>query len=496
MNKVIALPQAAKIGEVFTPARWARWLLDQWQVGDRWLAGATVCDPTAGAGIFALSLFQIARERNIPLTPDLVNRITLIDRQGKHLENFRAIAKREYGINFPAANCLERDLIINPPDLKFDILVGNPPWANFTDLPDSYKQKLKPYFVAAGLVPDKKQVLLGASRVDIAALILKIALGNLLDDHGAGYFFVPRSLFSGGDAHLGFRDYRSQGRDFCVNAVFEFTETEVFESVITAYAAAAFTIDMLQTFPVKYYCEKDGDWQEYVAQPLRLRSDQWRITPRNQLGAKEEAIEIAITPHQKPRQGVNTCGANGVFIFKQKPDFLPAEFIYPLATKELWKTEQQEPTKWILLPYEQQTGKPIAWERLASYPDLRSYLEKFKVQLQNRKGTLIRAAIAKGYWWALLGVGLYSFAPFKIIWQAYGKHDFRPQILTQVDDQMWQGNQAMHAFIPCWDLVDAQQLLDLLQNPHIPKILHELNGGGQCNWAQPGKIKKILSIEK
>jgi predicted RNA methylase len=490
---IVTLPlAAANIGEFFTPPQWARWLLEKWQVGDRWLAGATICDPTAGAGIFALSLLAIARERNIPLTTELISRITLIERKITHLNTFREQVVRQYGINFPESNCLECDLITNPPDQKFDILVGNPPWANFANLPDDYKQILKPYFVAAGLVPDRKQVLLGASRMDIAALILKVALGRLLTKQGKGYFFVPLSLFSGGDAHLGFRNYSAQGRSFRVKEVFEFTETPVFEAVVTAYACAAFEVDILQTFPVPYYREHQSKWQEYVAKPLRLPTDEWRIIDQAQVEQKEQAIEIPITPNQKPRQGANTCGANAVFIFEQKPDFLPADFVYPLVTKELWREGNQEPNKWILLPYEPHTGKPIDWERLSIYPELRRYLEKCKTRLINRRGTLIQGAIAKGYWWALLGVGLYSFAPYKIIWQAYGKSDFSPLLLSNVDGQFWQGNQAMHAFIPCWSLENALQLLDLLKNPRIPRLLHELNGGGKCNWAQPGKIKKIL----
>ena len=42
-----------------------------------------------------------------------------------------------------------------------DILVGNPPWANFSDLPTAYKEHLKPFFVQEGLVPNRKQILLG-----------------------------------------------------------------------------------------------------------------------------------------------------------------------------------------------------------------------------------------------------------------------------------------------------------------------------------------------
>ena len=101
----------------------------------------------------------------------------------------------------------------------------------------------------------------------------------------------------------------------------------------------------------------------------------------------------------------------------------------------------------------------------------------------------------RGHWWTLLGVGPYAFAPFKVIWQAYGKSDFTPVVLSSVEGQMWQGNQAMHAFIPCWTAHDAQRIKTALENPEIPTLLRQLNGAGKCNWAQPGKIKKILAFD-
>ena len=52
----------------------------------------------------------------------------------------------------------------------------------------------------------------------------------------------------------------------------------------------------------------------------------------------------------------------------------------------------------------------------------------------------------------------------------------------------------MQAFIPCWNKADAERICAALQHPGIPTLLRELNGEGKCNWAQPGKIGKILSL--
>ena len=57
-------------------------------------------------------------------------------------------------------------------------------------------------------------------------------------------------------------------------------------------------------------------------------------------------------------------------------------------------------------------------------------------------------------------------------------------------------SKSSHAFIPCWNEADAKRIRSALQHPTIPALLKQLNGKGKCNWAQPGKIKQILDLEK
>ena len=491
-----------QVGQVFTPLKWAEWLINKWEVFDAWLDGAHICDPTAGQGVFALAMLYIARRKGVPITRERLSRLTLIEIVPSHLEQFRENVKREFSVDFPTSQIFCQDVITEAHKGKYDILVGNPPWANFSDLPSTYKEQLKPFFIREGLVPDRQQMLLGSSRVDIAALVLKVVLGRLLKKNGIGYFYLPTSLFFGDGAHSGFRDYRVKDsrnttdayRAFAVDTLYEFASTKVFDGVGTSYCCTRFRVDTQQNFPVSYFRELGGKWVEHKALPLENPTDPWRVA--RDLGELKAgaALDVKLTPEQKPRQGVNTCGANGVFIFNQKPGHLPEQFLYPLATKELWRQQRVSPHKWILLPYHQQTGKPLVQCQIEQYPALRDYLQNVQDVLQARKGTLLRTALKRGNWWALLGVGRYAFAPFKVIWEAYGKDRFEPIVLGSVEGQMWQGNQAMHAFIPCWTEREARRIKTALEDPAIPVLLRQLNGTGKCNWAQPGKIKRILGL--
>ncbi len=66
-----------RVGEVFTPQRWAKWLLDRWGIFDRWVAGESICDPTAGRGVFALALLEEAKRQEVAVTGEMLNRLHL-----------------------------------------------------------------------------------------------------------------------------------------------------------------------------------------------------------------------------------------------------------------------------------------------------------------------------------------------------------------------------------------------------------------------------------
>ena len=413
--KTSQLPNT-NIGKVFTPLKWAEWLINRWGIFDAWLDGAHICDPTAGQGAFPFAMLHIARQKGVSITPERLSRLTLIEIVPSYLEQFRENVKREFGVDFPTSQIFCQDVITEVHAGKYDILVGNPPWANFGDLPTAYKARVKPFFLQEGLVPDRKKTLLGSSRTDIAALVLKVALGRLLKKNGVGYFYLPTSLFFGDGAHSGFRDYSTRDSqndvdsrmDFAVDTVYEFTSTKVFDGVGTSYCCAKFRGDTRQDFPVPYFRELGGKWVEHKALPLKNPTDPWRIVKDLDELNKDTTLEIRLSPEQKPRQGVNTCGANSVFIFEHKPSYIfLKQFLYPLVTKEIWRQQTLLPHKWILLPYHQETGKPLISEEIEQWDTLKEHLQNAQDILTARKGTLLRSAMNRGNWWTLLGVGPY-----------------------------------------------------------------------------------------
>ena len=483
------------IGAVMTPLRWAKWLVRENELASKWAAGATICDPTAGRGVFVNALVDVANENDVEVDDKMLSRVFLVEQEVEFLREFHDSFQFKYNRCFPARNTVCADIVLENPGSRFDLLVGNPPWANFNDLPLAYRERLKSVFLANGLVDDNQSLLLGCARVDFSALVIVIAMKVNLEAHGEGVFFVPLSLFQNDGAHSGFRRYSTGSATFRPTVIWDFAETKVFPDVATRVGAVRFERDAAADYPIPYHVKAERKWLERLAAPIGEANAPLSVfDSAHEFKQMSSLTMIELRESQKPRQGVNTCGANEIFIFDVVPEQVPHEFVFPLITKECFPENEPSPRKHIVLPYDVRTGRPFDETTMRSLPTLAAYFASRKCQLLARKGTLLNTWLKRGIWWACLGVGEYSFAPFKVVWEAYGKTSFRPHIFGSYDGKPWQANQAMHAFIPCWSSTEAEDLLDRLNNSNIERYLKSLSVEGTCNWAQPGRIKRFLQF--
>ena len=478
-----------------TPLHWAKWLVRENGLASKWVAGATICDPTAGRGVFVNALVDVAGEDGLDVDDKMLARLFLIERESAFLREFQESFRFKYNRTFPKQNTVCADVVLENPRRRFDLLVGNPPWANFNDMPRAYKERLKSAFIANGLVEDNQLLLLGCARVDFSALVIAVVMKQNLETNGEGVFFLPLSLFQNDGAHSGFRRYAIGGTTFRPTAIWDFAVSEVFPDIATRFGVVRFERDAVASYPIPYRVESGDGWTQRLAAPVGDTNaplavfDSWLEFERT-----SRPTMIEVRENQKPRQGVNTCGANDVFIFDDVPADVPRDFLFPLITKECFREDEPSPRKHVALPYDERTGRPLDETTLRSIPALAAYFATRKSQLLARKGTMLNTWMKRGIWWACLGVGKYNFAPFKVVWEAYGKKNFRPRIFGSCGGKPWQANQAMHAFIPCCSLVEAEELLDRLENSNIESYLKSLSVEGTCNWAQPGRIKRFLQF--
>lgn len=494
-----------KIGDVFTPLKWGEFAIDKYDIFSKWMIGASVFDPTMGEGnlLEALITYGLAKGYAIEDLP--TNRL-----YGNELNTYYFNAalkkfKEKYGLDM-ISNFMNEDFLRLNPE-KYDIVFGNPPWQNFVDLPDSYKEQIKSYFFKFDLIGNSQNLLLGGSRIDIAALIIQIALKDFLKQNGEAIIFMPLSLFLNDGANRNFRTYSIGEVKYSVESVFDFNTVDVFDGIATRYGVSHFRRDKKPSFPIPYFRNENSSWIEYNAKPMFHETDPLSIISTVESESFDDIKPVVIKKESSPRQGINTCGANDVYFFNtfetiddqlvsvsnnnKENIILPKKFVYPLISSKEFKTEAISPTKWVLLPYNN-NGKPLEWKQIQMYPELGAYLDDNKEILKGRKGVMLNAILSRGQWWAMLGVGEYNFFPFKIVWEAYGKTSFNPTIF----EGNWQANQSLQAFIPVKTLSEATRIQKELSQKQIENYLLSLKMEGTMNWAQPGKIKKIIKYEE
>jgi hypothetical protein len=487
----------------FTPRTWAVWLAESSGALAAWLAGATVLDPTCGRGDLLLGLIAAAVQRGRPPAELPIRRLFGIERESAFLRELVENGRAEFGVEFPRENLHAADFLLSAPPVQADVLLGNPPWANFTDLPAVEKGALKPLFISYGLVTDRRRSLLGGSRVDVAALVAVKAMADHLRPGGTAAFFLPLSLLTGDGAHAGFRRYRAGDMPFAVTTVFDFDGVEVFPGVATRYGAVLFRRDRLPSWPAPW--EQVGGHVRRVAAPIDGADGPLAVADSpGELDRLRDRLRIAVPPGAKPRQGVNPCGASRVFFLRDVRPIdderaeatsavaervvLSRRFVYPLLTADQFVSVETPPRRWVVLPHDPSDGQPLSPGQVAEWPELAQYLDRFRPQLENRRGRWLRQWIDRGRWWALLGVGPYCFTPYRVTWPAYGAGRFTPRVVAAP----WQGQQALHAHIPCESLAFAERLAAELRRPEVEEYLRAFGTAGTRNFAQPGRVARVL----
>jgi hypothetical protein len=488
----------------FTPRPWAIWLAQETGTLHAWLDGATVLDPTCGRGDLLLGLLSAAVRRGIPTTELPVQRLCGIEREPEYLRRLVLDCREEFGIAFPAENLHCTDFLSAAPSLRTDLLLGNPPWANFTDLPVEEKTALKPHFVRYGLALDRRGLLLGGSRIDVAALVVTKAIADHLLPGGRASFFLPLSLLTGDGAHAGLRRYCATGAPFAVTEVFDFDGVSAFPGVSTRYGAISFLRDAAPRWPVPWR-RPTGDEIRWAAP---IASDEGPLAVAESpaaLNRLRDRPRIVVPPGARPRQGVNPCGASRAFFLRNVTPIdeerstadspiagrvvLPRRYLFPLLTADQFSDVDALPLRWVVLPHDPMTGQPLTTEQVTTCPDLAAYLDRCRPLLENRPGQWLGQWLKRGRWWALLGVGPYCFTPYRVAWPAYGVTQFTPRVFAAP----WQGQQALHAHIPCASREEAEALRRDLARPAVQEYLRSYCTAGTRNFAQPGRIRKLLS---
>jgi hypothetical protein len=412
--------------------------------------------------------------------------------------------KRISGKAFRQQNFVCSDALFYNCNQKFDIIFGNPPWVNYSSLPQDYREKVRKYYIESGLVKSGRSLLLGDSQVNIAALIVFRVISDFMKKNAEAVLFMPLSVVFNSGAHRAFSGGNAGKTRFCIDEIMDLSGTDAFPGISTQYGLLRISTTRKQVFPVSFlsFQPETNTWKNQEV--VKLHNKQGPLCVVNSDEKKPRFRKISLPEASKPRQGLNTCGANDVYFFdsceKKRNGIcvvsntngifeLPEEFIFPLIHRDHFCLNTLAERKYVLIPYNS-NGKPLNKSEMKNIRLLWEYFQKFRNRLELRRGLYIGKFIEKGLFWALLGVGNYNFFNYKIVWQACGSRHFNPIIFTG----RWQANQALHAYLPFTEKRQCEKVYKKLKTAEIESILESLHLGGTKCYGQPGVISHFFEF--
>jgi SAM-dependent methyltransferase len=346
---------------------------------------------------------------------------------------------------------------------KFDYVVGNPPWVNWENLPEEYRQEMIPlYEEVYNLFPHigfRRRH--GSTKIDISSLMAYVALHKYLNNDGKLGFLITQSVFKA-DAGKGFRQFKlPDGTPVKVLHVDDMVELQPFEGATNRTSLVILQKGRPTKYPVSYLYWKKTTKGKAIALDSTLKEVS-KMTARKEFVAEpvdeSDPTSPWITGRPKALRAIRkilgrsdytahagcyTGGANGVYwveIVAKRPDGLVVisnitegakreveevqaviepDLLYPLLRGRDVRRWRAEPSAWIIVP--QNPLKPddgYPEERLKiDYPKTYLYLKRFEKPLRDRSAYKKYLKPEGEPFYALYDIKAYTFAPWKVVWR-------------------------------------------------------------------------------
>lgn len=344
---------------------------------------------------------------------------------------------------------------------QFDLIAGNPPWINWANLPDEYRQRTSFLWRHYGLFEHRGlRARTGAAMDDLSVLMLYVTADKYLKNGGRLAFVITQSVFKTEGGGEGFRRFQlGAGQYLGVIGVDDFSTVQCFEGAANRTAVAVIQKGHKTKYPVPYeFWRKtsggsiptDSDYSEAFS---RLTGNAWVACPVNSakltspwLTGREKAIShlaSVIGPSvYKARYGSHTH-LNGVYwveVIAARKDgkvlinnlhdtgkkkvknvsmAIEGDLLFPLLRGRDVSRWLAKPSCQIILPQDLDDPAKALSEKVmqAEYPKTLAYLKQFEDGLRARSGfkQFFDPKVAPFY--SVYNVGPYTFAPHKVCWR-------------------------------------------------------------------------------
>ena len=277
---------------------------------------------------------------------------------------------------------------------EFDYVAGNPPWVNWENLPENYRDDTKPLWQEHGLFPHGgMDTILGKGKKDISMLMSYVAMDKYLKRGGKLGFLITQSVFKTAGAGQGFRRFLlGTGEYVQVQHVDDMVELQPFKGASNRTSVVILQKGRQTKYPMPSYLY----WKKTVTgKSIAVDSsldDVLQMMERKQFAAEpvdgkdltspwltgrpkaiKAAKKILGQSEYEAHAGCYTGGANGVYwmdIMDKRPDGLVVisniiegakrkvesiqmaiepDLLYPLLRGRDVKRWQSEPSAYILM---------------------------------------------------------------------------------------------------------------------------------------------------
>jgi SAM-dependent methyltransferase len=346
---------------------------------------------------------------------------------------------------------------------QFDYVAGNPPWVNWENLPDGYRNKSKRLWIEEGLFPHSgMDTILGKGKKDISMLMTHIAMKSYLKNGGKLGFVITQSVFKTGGAGQGFRRFMlGDSTPIKVIHVDDMTELQPFEGATNRTSLMILQKDSENTYPVPYtYWKKiakgsigfDSELNEVLAKVKRKNYNAIPVNVSDKtsswLTGRPKALKairnVLGKSDYEAHAGAYSGGTNAVYWLEllgkqedgtllvtnitegQKRDIpkiplaaLEPDLVYPLLRGRDVQRWQAKPSALILMAQDREKRCGIdAKEMQTDYPKTWTYLKQFEGALKQRKARGVSDMIERGApFYTMFAISDFTFASHKVVWR-------------------------------------------------------------------------------
>lgn len=537
------LPKTSRYrsGEYYTPD----WLVE-FSIESSGYKGAlneTILDPCCGSGsflFFAVNSF-LEKNKTLSINPNQIlkliwgfdiNPLAVISSKTNLLIALRKFLPFKEKIKF---NIYKKDLL-NPEEKReerFDYILGNPPWVNWKNMSEEYKQKIIPIakryelFEQTGL-----KARLGFAEDDISVILTYVSIDLFLKPGGRIAFILPQSLFQSVGGGSGFRKFylSNSSVDIGIEKVIDLVKISPFKTASNRTALFIAKKGMKTVYPVKYEIFKKNQnglkvyenldefklktsKSDITAEPVDIHDlrSPWVLSPDKEI---KKLLNYLMCPSDyKARAGVCTWmsgvywldilqrnegyylvsnnPANGKIKVKQVMRNVDSDVVYPLIRGRDVKRWNAQYSGNIIFPQlVENPSSAIPEEKMKSDFKLSyDYFSQFKELLLERKG--YKKFLFKQPFYAVYDAGKYSMAKYKVGWRYLSK---------KMDAAIIKGNYNNEIILPDLNVItiEAESMeeafyISALLNSSVVQLI--IKAYGECLRITPG-IMRYIPIKK